>query len=117
MSDHKKNVDLTFPTVIGGAVAAASAAALSTRLGLMGTIIGAAVMNVVATVVATALTHWLERFRGAARDRDPSPYRGLLIGTAAVAMVVYGFHTGLDLMTSDLPSNAFASRLLQQLGT
>jgi hypothetical protein len=83
----------------------------------MGTIIVAAVMNVVATVVATGLTHWLERLRGAARDRDPSPYRGLLIGTAAMALVAYGFHTGLDLATSDLPKDAFASRLLAQLGT
>jgi uncharacterized iron-regulated membrane protein len=114
MSDHKKHFDLSFPTVIGGAVAAATAAALSTRLGLMGTIVGAAVMNVVATVVATALTHWLERFRGAALERDPSPFRGLLIGTAAMALLAYGFHTGLDLVTSDLPRDAFATRLLAQ---
>ena len=40
--------------------------------------------------------------------------RGAGCASAAMALLAYGFHTGLDLVTSDLPRDAFATRLLAQ---
>ncbi|MGZ4466303.1 MAG: hypothetical protein ACXVW0_13170 [Nocardioides sp.] len=111
-----KHVDLSWPNVVGGAVAAATAAALSTRLGVVGTVLGAALASVVSTVVTAGLAGWIEHLRGAAGRRDPLPYRNLLIGTAALALVAFAFHTGWQLVTSDLPHDAFAARFLSELG-
>lgn len=115
MTDEKR-IELSYPTVIGGAVAAATAAALSTRLGLVGTVLGAGVASIVSTVVATALSGWLERLHGAARRRDPLPFQGLLIGAAATALVAVTFHTGIGLLVDDLPGDTIAARVLGQLG-
>ena len=115
MSDENRT-SLTYPTVIGGAVAAATATALSSRLGLMGTILGAVVASVVSTLVSTVFVNWLERMHGATRDRDHRPWQRLMIGTIAIALVGVAFHTGLGLLTSDLPHDAFSARLLGRLG-
>lgn len=117
MSEQKTS--LNYPTVVGGAVAAATAAALSTRLGLVGTILGAAFASVVSTVVTTWLAGWLERLHhvaARAEDRPPTPWRGVVVGALAMGMVGFAFHTGLDLLTSDLPRDAFAARVLAELG-
>ncbi len=110
-----KRIDLSYPTVVGGAVAAATAAALSTRLGLVGTVLGAGVASVISTVVATALSGWLEGLRGAVRRRDPIPFQGLLIGALAMGLVAAAFHTGLGLLTEDLSGSTMAARVLAQL--
>lgn len=115
MSDEKLP-SLTYPTVIGGAVAAATATALSSRLGLMGTILGAVVASVVSTLVSTSFAGWLERLHGATRDRERRPWQHLLVGTLALGLVAVAFHAGLDLLTSDLPHDAFSARLLGRLG-
>ncbi len=115
MSDAKP-LSLTYPTVIGGAVAAATATVLSTRLGLVGTVLGAVLASMVSTVVSTVFVHWLEGLHGAAREHDPRPWQRALIGASAVALVVVAFHTGLSLVTSDLPADAFTTRLLAELG-
>lgn len=114
---EKKHVDLSWPTVVGGAVAAATATALSTRLGLVGTIVGAAVASIVSTVVTAGLVGWIEHLRGATRRRDPLPYRNLLVGIGSLALVGLAFHTGYGLVTNDLPPDTFAARLLAQLRT
>jgi ABC-type spermidine/putrescine transport system permease subunit II len=110
---------LTYPAVIAGAVAAATATVLSTRLGLVGTVVGAVVASVVSTLVSTVFARWLERTHGrvtAARDLGPRLWQRFAVGAVALALVGVAFHSGLALLTSDLPQDAFASRLLTQLG-
>ena len=117
---EQKTIDLNYPTVIGGAVAAATAAALSTRLGLVGTIVGAAFASVVSTLVTAWLAGWIERLHHATRqvaeERRPTPLRGLVVGALAMGLVGVAFHSGLELATSDLPHDAFAARVLAELG-
>jgi len=115
MSDEK-SFPLTYPAVIGGAVAAATATTLSTRLGLVGTVLGAVLASMVSTLVSTMFARWLEGLHGAAREHDPRPWQRLLVGAAAVALVVVAFHTGMSLLTNDLPSDSFTTRLFGELG-
>ena len=118
MSDENRP-SLTYPAVLAGAVAAATATVLSTRLGLVGTVIGAVVASIVSTLVSTVFVRWLERAHGrvtATRDDGPRLWQRLAVGVLAVGLVGIAFHTGLGLLTSDLPHDAFASRLLTQLG-
>jgi hypothetical protein len=107
---------LNYPTVIAGAVAAATATALSGKLGLVGTILGAAIASVISAVVTNALGGWIARLHGATRDRDPLPFQRLLVGVAAITLVVLAFHTGLDLVTRGIPADSFAGRLVAQVG-
>jgi hypothetical protein len=107
---------LNYPTVVAGAVAAATATALSSRMGLLGTILGAAIASVISAVVTNALGGWIAQLHGATRDRNPVPFQRLLIGGAAVALVVLAFHTGLDLVTRGVPADSFAGRLMAQTG-
>lgn len=107
---------LNYPTVIAGAVAAATATALSRQMGLLGTILGAAVASVVSAIVTTTLGGWIARLHGATRDRDPHPFLRLLVGVAAVTLVALAFHTGLDLLTRGVPADSFAGRLVAQAG-
>jgi hypothetical protein len=107
---------LNYPTVVAGAVAAATATALSTQLGLIGTILGAAVASVISAVVTNALGGWIAHLHGATRDRDPLPFQRLLVGAAAITLVVVAFHTGLDLLTRGIPAHGFAGRLIAQTG-
>jgi hypothetical protein len=111
MSDASPHT-LSYPTVVAGAVAAATATALSYQLGLVGTILGAAVASVVSAVVTNALGGWIARLHGATRDRDPLPFPGLVVGVVAVALVVLAFHAGLTLVTSGAPADGLAGRLL-----
>ena len=110
---------LTYPAVIAGAVAAATATVLSTRLGLVGTVIGAVLASVVSTLVSTVFVRWLERTHDrvtSARDDGPRLWQRLVVGSLAVTLVGVAFHTGLGLLTSDLPQDTFSARLLAQLG-
>ena len=107
---------LNYPTVVAGAVAAATATALSHQLGLVGTILGAAVASVISAVVTNALGSWIGRLHGATRDRDPLPFQRLLVGVVAIVLVVLAFHTGLNLVTQGIPADSFAGRLVAQIG-
>jgi uncharacterized membrane protein len=118
MSDENRP-SLTYPAVLAGAVAAATATVLSTRLGLVGTVIGAVVASVVSTLVSTVFVRWLERTHDrvtTARDDGPRLWQRLAVGGLAVGLVGVAFHTGIGLLTSDLPRDAFSARLLAQLG-
>jgi len=113
---EKNSHALNYPTVVAGAVAAATATALSSQLGLLGTILGAALASVVSAVVTNALAGWIAHLHGATRDRDPLPFQRLLVGVAAITLVVITFHTGLDLVLRGIPSNSAAGRLISQVG-
>jgi hypothetical protein len=115
MADHNTH-SLNYPTVIAGAVAAATATALSSQMGLLGTILGAALASMVSAIVTNALGGWIARLHGATRDRDPLPFQRLLIGVVAITLVVLAFHTGLDLVTRGIPASSFAGRLVAQVG-
>jgi hypothetical protein len=110
---------LTYPAVIAGAVAAATATVLSTRLGLVGTVVGAVVASMVSTLVSTVFVRWLERAHDrvtTARDDGPRLWQRVAVAAVALSLVGLAFHTGVGLLTSDLPRDAFASRLLTELG-
>ena len=115
MADQNSHT-LNYPTVVAGAVAAATATALSRQMGLLGTILGAAVASVISALVTHALAGWIAHLHGATRARNPLPFQRLLVGVAAVTLVVLAFHTGLDLVTRGIPSGSFAGRLLAQSG-
>jgi hypothetical protein len=115
MSDANTHT-LSYPTVVAGSVAAATATALSYQLGLVGTVLGAAVASVISAVVTNALGSWIARLHGATRDRDPLPFQRLVVGGLAIALVVLAFHTGMALVTSGLPADGFAARLLTASG-
>lgn len=114
-----RTVDLSVPQLVGGSVAAATAAALSDRLGLLGTIVGAALASVVSAVVAAALAGWLHQARDLAVRRETATQgrlRTAAVGALALGLVAVAFHTGLDLLLRDLPSDTFAARLLAEMG-
>lgn len=113
---HARTIDLSLPQIIGGSVAAATAAALSTRLGLVGTITGAAFASIISTVVTASLSGWLQRAGQLAVNREPTRLRSIVIGVCAVALVVTAFRAGVGLVLSDLPQDAFVTRWLAQLG-
>jgi uncharacterized membrane protein len=118
MSDENRP-SLTYPAVLAGAVAAATATVLSTRLGLVGTVVGAVVASVVSTLVSTVFVRWLARTHDrvtTARDAGPRVWQPLAVGALAVALVGVAFHTGLGLLTADLPRDTFSARLFAQLG-
>lgn len=56
-----KLLDLSLPQLIGGSLAAATAAALGSRLGVVGTITGAAIGSVVTAVAANLYTNSVSR--------------------------------------------------------
>jgi hypothetical protein len=115
MADQNTHA-LNYPTVIAGAVAAATATALSSQLGLLGTILGAAIASVVSAVVTNALGGWIAHLHGATRDHNPVPFQRLLVGVAAITLVVLAFHTGVDLVTRGIPADSFAGQLVTQVG-
>jgi integral membrane sensor domain MASE1 len=111
-----RSIDLSLPQIVGGSVAAATAAALSTRLGLVGTIAGAAFASIISAVVAASLSAWMQRAGQLAVRRAPTRLRSLAIGLCAVALVAFAFRAGVDLLVSDLPQDTFAARWLAELG-
>jgi hypothetical protein len=44
------------------------------------------------------------------------PFQRLVVGGLAIALVVLAFHTGMALVTSGLPADGFAARLLTASG-
>lgn len=107
---------LNYPTVVAGAVAAATATALSSQMGLLGTILGAAIASMISAIVTNALGGWIAHLHGATRDRNPVPFQRLLVGGVAIALLVLAFHTGVGLVTRGIPADSFAGRLITQTG-
>lgn len=116
-----KLLDLSMTQLIGGSLAAATAAALGSRLGVVGTIAGAAVLSVVSATAASLYTNSMARAKEAVvlvrsrrgadgvemavvRERwwrrpDRTTMRRVLATTAAVFAIAAAFLTGLQLAT------------------
>ena len=92
------------------------AAAPSSRIGVLDTITGAAFASIVSAVAAATLAGWLHRARDLAVRREPARLRSVVVGALALGLVGITFHPGLDLPLRDLPSEAFAGRLLAEMG-
>jgi uncharacterized membrane protein (UPF0136 family) len=107
--------ELSLPQLVAGAVAAATATILSSRLDLMGTVLGAVLASIVSAIVAASVAGWWHRMREA-RDWVPQRIKGVLVGVGALALMAVAFHTGVDLLTADLPRDTFAARWLSEVG-
>ncbi|PUA82251.1 hypothetical protein [Nocardioides currus] len=111
----RSTLELSLPQLVAGAVAAATATILSSRLDLMGTVLGAVVASLVSAVVAASVSSWWHRMREV-RDWVPQRIKGIVVGTGALALLVVAFHTGVDLLTADVPHSSFAGRWLAEVG-
>lgn len=116
-----KLLDLSLTQLLGGSMAAATAAALGSRLGVVGTIAGAAVLSVVSAIAASLYTNSMARAKDAfplvrsrggvdvvepklVRERwwrraDRTTTRRVLAATAAVFAIAAAFLTGVQLTT------------------
>jgi hypothetical protein len=106
-------IDLSLTQVLGGSLAAATAAALGSRLGVVGTITGAALVSVVASVAGAVYTTSLRRTKyqmaralgtvSGGRVHSPQQRRPrvrmVLVGAAAVFAVTATGVTGVELLT------------------
>ena len=66
-----RTIELSAPQILGGALAAASAAVASSWLGVAGTVLGAVLVSVIATVGTAVYSSSLERSSRALRDTLP----------------------------------------------
>ncbi len=86
MSDDRRKLELSPAQILGGALAAASAAVASSWLGLAGTVIGAVVVSLVASIGGAVYTHSLQRSTTVIRQTLPVvPMRSLRSGQAEVS--------------------------------
>ena len=112
-----KLLDLSLTQLLGGSLAAATAAALGSRLGVFGTIAGAAVLSIVSATAANLYTNSMARAKDAVvlvrsrhgavaalqqvrwRRPDQVMTRRVLAMTGAVFAVAAAFLAGLQLTT------------------
>lgn len=114
-STERPALEVSLPQLVAGAVAAATATILSSRLGLMGTVLGAVLASTVSVVVTASVSNWWHRMREA-RARVPQRIKGTVVGLGALGLLVVAFHTGVDLVTADMPRDSFAARWLAEIG-
>ena len=116
-----KLLDLSLTQLLGGSMAAATAAALGSRLGVVGTIAGAAVLSIISATAASLYTNSMARAREAVvlvrsrrgpdgvdvevvretwwRRPDRATARRVLVTTGAVFAIAAAFLSGLQLAT------------------
>lgn len=71
MTNERPTLKLSAPQIIGGALAAASAAVASSWLGVAGTVLGAVIVSLVASIGSAIYTHSLERSSLVIRETLP----------------------------------------------
>jgi hypothetical protein len=86
-AETSKGLDLSVTQIVGGALAAMTAAALGSRLSVAGTVVGAAVASIIAGVAGALYTASLRH----TRDRVRSVWTGKASGTPAKVEVVTGW--------------------------
>jgi hypothetical protein len=84
-TNRKPFLDLSATQLIGGSLAAATAAALGSRLGVVGTIVGAALVSVVSAVAGALYTQSLRRTQELIRARETLGARERLAKVGGVA--------------------------------
>ena len=84
-TNRKPFLDLSATQLIGGSLAAATAAALGSRLGVVGTIVGAALVSVVSAVAGALYTQSLRRTQELILARETLGARERLAKVGAVA--------------------------------
>src|SRR4051794_1229156 len=84
-TNRKPFLDLSATQLIGGSLAAAPAAAIGSRLGVVGTIVGAALVSVVSAVAGALYTQSLRRTHELIRARETLGARERLAMVGAVA--------------------------------
>ncbi len=84
-TNRKPFLDLSVTQLVGGSLAAATAAALGSRLGTVGTIVGASLVSVVSAVAGALYTQSLRRTQELIRARDSLGTRERLQKVGAVA--------------------------------
>ncbi|UUZ60280.1 hypothetical protein [Nocardioides sp. B-3] len=94
-TSRRPGPDLSLPQLVAGAVAAATATILSSRLDLMGTVLGAVPASIVSAIVTASVAGWWHRMREA-REWVPQRIKGTLVGLGALGLLVLAFHTGVD---------------------
>ena len=126
----KPKIDLSFTQVVGGALAAMTAAFLGSRLSLAGTVVGAALASVVAAVATTLYTASLrttrEKVRTVWRGRgdgtpvavEPRPGRrvrwsGVLLAALAAFALAAAVLTGLELVSGHSLSGGKGTTITQ----
>lgn len=103
-------LDLSLSQILGGSLAAATAAALGSQLGVVGTITGAAVVSLVASVAGAVYTASLKRthlrvtsalgtVRSGGERRLGAPARRVLAGAAVVFALAAAGVTLTEVMT------------------
>lgn len=114
-------LDLSLTRLLGGSMAAATAAALGSRLGVVGTIAGAAVLSIISAIAASLYTNSMARAKEAVvlvrsrrgpdgvdvevvretwwRRPDRATTRRVLVTTGAVFAIAAAFLTGLQAAT------------------
>ena len=112
---RKPFLDLSLPQLVAGAVAAATAAILSSQIGLLGTVVGAAFASVVSAIVTSGLVGGWQRVR-TVPGRFPRNVNSVLVTATALGLVAFALHTGVDLLTQDLPRDTLAARWLAEIG-
>ncbi len=89
MSHDRSRFGLSAPQILGGALAAASAAVASSWLGVAGTVVGAVVVSIVASVGTALYQHSLERSTQVLRETlPPRLVRAGATGTTQVLAAV-----------------------------
>jgi len=71
MANDRPRLELSAPQILGGALAAASAAVASSWLGVAGTVLGAVIVSLVVSVGSALYTHSLERSSRVIRETLP----------------------------------------------
>ena len=110
---QQRRVALSATQILGGGLAAASAAFVASYFGVAGTVLGAAVMSIVATIGTALYAHWVERTADRLtqlagplfsrpeleRVRPPRhlPWRRIAVGTVAAFAVGFGVVTVVEL--------------------
>lgn len=103
--DRPRLLDLSLTQLVAGSMAAATAAALGSRIGVLGTITGAALGSVVSAVAASLYVGSLARARHVLRsgrrvvpgERSPLPWKPMVATSAIVFALAAAFLTGVQL--------------------